>query len=426
MSEKNHPNLITIVPENINISHFIPGKIYKPSFTIYNTCNIPIILNLRSSDRNKLIISDNLIRLEVNQARKINLLIQDKINYTNGKIPLKKKLYISLNGEFVEEKFEINLIYFTQDIESNIETESVIEGISNLGAEYLKYGQVKLKNNYNQNIKNIEKELINRKNDVSSSSKSHNINLSNNIVSIGNSQLDYNIDNNNFNSFVNIHNNNISYCSNINNSLKNSFVNQKKNEQKNINNNIIQKNCDFQIICNQSNLEILNNKAKTLLEKMQDMSYILQEFEKITEMNRDRYDSRYLLKSSMSVYSFGDNVFKKKFQERKKEIDKNYNSLEKICVLIENKLLLTEKEELTQRYKLLETKLKKLNNNKMNNEKEKKEKINLDYNDNKENNNIQNNLNEDNFFSKRISSNITPLKSREISQLIEQTPIIPE
>ena len=81
MSEKNHPNLITIVPENLNISHFIPGKIYKPSFTIYNTCNIPIILNLRSSDRNKLILSDNLIRLEVNQSKKINLVIQDQINY---------------------------------------------------------------------------------------------------------------------------------------------------------------------------------------------------------------------------------------------------------------------------------------------------------------------------------------------------------
>jgi hypothetical protein len=425
MSEKNHPNLITIVPENLNISHFIPGKIYKPSFTIYNTCNIPIILNLRSSDRNKLILSNNLIRLEVNQARKINLLIQDKINYTNGKIPSKKKLYISLNGEFVEEKFEINLIYFTHEIEPNIETESIIEGISNLGAEYLKYGQAKLKNNYNLNIKNIEKELINRKNDVSSSSKSHNINLSNNIVSIGNSQLDYNFDNNNFNSCINFHNNN-SYSINVNNSLKNSFVEQKKNEQKNNNSNIIQKNCDFQIICNQSILEMLNNKTKTLLEKMQDMSNILQEFEKITEMNRNRYDSRYLLKSSMSVYSFGNNVFQKQFQERKKEIDKNYNSLEKICVLTENKLLLTEKEELTQRCKLLETKLKKLKNNKINDEKIKKGNINFYYNDNKENNNLQNNLNEDNFFSKRISSNITPLKSREISQLIEQTPIIPE
>ena len=426
MSEKNHPNLITIVPENLNISHFIPGKIYKPSFTIYNTCNIPIILNLRSSDRNKLILSDNLIRLEVNQARKINLLIQDKINYTNGKIPSKKKLYISLNGEFVEEKFDINLIYFTQEIEPNIEMESIIEGISNLGAEYLKYGQAKLKNNFNQNNKNIEKELMNRKNDISSSSNTHNINLSNNIVSIGNSQLDYNIENNNFNNGINIHNNNISYSTNVNGSLKSSFVNQKKNEQKMINNIDIQKNCDFQIICDQSNLEVLNIKAKFLLEKMQDMSNILQEFEKITEMKRDRYDSRYLLKSSMSLYSLGDNIFKKKFEERKKEIEKNYNSLEKICVLTENKLLLTEKEELTQRCKLLDTKLKKLNNNKMNNNKINKENINFNYNDDKENNNIQNNINEDNFFSQRISSNITPLKSREISQLIEQTPIIPE
>ena len=98
MSEKNHRNLITIIPECINISHFIPGKIYKPFFTIYNTCNIPIILNLRSSDRNKIILNDNLIRLEVNQSKKINLIIQDNINYSSGKIPSKKKLYISLKG----------------------------------------------------------------------------------------------------------------------------------------------------------------------------------------------------------------------------------------------------------------------------------------------------------------------------------------
>ena len=182
MSEYSHPNLITILPECINISHFIPGKIYKPSFIIYNTCNIPIILNLRSSDRNKLILSDNLIRLEVNQSKKINLVIQDQINYSTGKIPIKKKLFINLNGEFVEEKYEINLIYFTQETEANLETESNIEGISNLAAEYLKYGQADLNENSNQNVKNINKRSFIKNKEIPLSPNPQN-NSTNNAIS---------------------------------------------------------------------------------------------------------------------------------------------------------------------------------------------------------------------------------------------------
>ena len=74
-----HPNLITVVPGSISIQNFIPGKLYKDNITIYNTCNVPIVINLRSSDRNKLFVGENIIRLGVNQAKKIPLIIQDKI-----------------------------------------------------------------------------------------------------------------------------------------------------------------------------------------------------------------------------------------------------------------------------------------------------------------------------------------------------------
>ena len=401
MSEKNHPNLITIIPECINISHFIPGKIYKPSFVIYNTCNIPIILNLRSSDRSKLILNENLIRIDVNQSKKINLVIQDNINYSIGKIPSKKKLYINLNGEFIEEKYDINLIYFTYETEPSIESESNIEGIHNLTSEYLKYGQTKLiKNNENElcNENQIEQINPNIQNNLNSNFNSESTSLfDNNIDNLKNNYLNnnkikslfednkdnkYNIENNNeinnSNNINKINNNkiinnkynsfNITKYKNIiiENKNDNNEINKIKNNEEKINENsykdklIITKNCDFQINCNQSNLEILNYKAKNLLKRMQDMSNILLEFEKITNNSKDRFDSRYLLKSSMSLYSLGKNVYQVKFKEKTINLESNLDSLEKMWTLTKNRILLTEKEELTERCKLLETKLKQL------------------------------------------------------------------
>ena len=401
MSEKNHPNLITIIPECINISHFIPGKIYKPSFVIYNTCNIPIILNLRSSDRSKLILNENLIRIDVNQSKKINLVIQDNINYSIGKIPSKKKLYINLNGEFIEEKYDINLIYFTYETEPHIESESNIEGINNLTSEYLKHGQTKLiKNNENElcNENQIEQINPNIQNNLNSNFNSESTSLfDNNIDNLKNNYLNnnkikslfednkdnkYNIENNNeinnSNNINKINNNkiinnkynsfNITKYKNIiiENKNDNNEINKIKNNEEKINENsykdklIITKNCDFQINCNQSNLEILNYKAKNLLKRMQDMSNILLEFEKITNNSKDRFDSRYLLKSSMSLYSLGKNVYQVKFKEKTINLESNLDSLEKMWTLTKNRILLTEKEELTERCKLLETKLKQL------------------------------------------------------------------
>ena len=402
MSEKNHPNLITIIPECINISHFIPGKIYKPFFTIYNTCNIPIILNLRSSDRNKLILNDNLIRLEVNQSKKINLIIQDNVNYSSGKIPSKKKLYISLKGEFIEEKYDINLIYFTNETEQSLDTESNIEGLSNLASEYLKYGNTEFIDNSNKN-KNIDNENknereVNIKNNKISFESNTPINSSKNIISF-NSQFENNKKNNdlkkNENNNINKNNiNNLNYNNN-NNSVNNFNINNNYKNKKFFENNlVVQKNNNFQIIGRKSNLEILNIKAKTLLEKMQIMSNLLQEFEKISDMKKDRYDSKYLLKSSLSIYSIGKNCFEKQFQEKKKEIEKNTKSLEKMCLLIKNRLLLTEREELNQRYKILESKVN-------------------EFKLNKENQNIENK--EEKLISNKISSNISPKNSEESS-----------
>ena len=85
-------NLITIIPGSITIQNFIPGKLFKESIVIYNTSNVPITLNLNSNDKSKLTLSDNYVKLGVNQAKKISLNIQDKNKYNNTNLPTKNLL----------------------------------------------------------------------------------------------------------------------------------------------------------------------------------------------------------------------------------------------------------------------------------------------------------------------------------------------
>ena len=107
------PTLLTIEPGSINIENFIPGRVYKESIKITNTSKIPIIINLRASDKSKLLLNKSLLRIEVNDSKKVDLVIQDKINYSSNKLPITPKtIFILINGEFIEEKYAINLMYF--------------------------------------------------------------------------------------------------------------------------------------------------------------------------------------------------------------------------------------------------------------------------------------------------------------------------
>ena len=106
-------NLLSIVPGSITIENFIPGRVYKERLKIENKTNIPIIINLRSSDNSKLILNKSLLRIEVKDKKMVDLVIQDKINYSSKNLPTKpKKIYIYITGEIIEDKFEITLMYF--------------------------------------------------------------------------------------------------------------------------------------------------------------------------------------------------------------------------------------------------------------------------------------------------------------------------
>ena len=114
------PNLLTVIPGNITIQNFVPGRIYKETLMIYNTCNVPIIINLKSSDKNKLSLSDSKMRIGVNQAKKLDIIIQDKMNYKYIKTQqLQKKLFIHINGDLIDVKYEINLLYYDKNQSTN-------------------------------------------------------------------------------------------------------------------------------------------------------------------------------------------------------------------------------------------------------------------------------------------------------------------
>ena len=120
--EQKRPNLLTVVPGSINIENFVPGRVYKEALMIYNTYNVPIVLNLKSSDSNKLMISESKLRIGVNQSKKLDLIIQDKLNYKYIKNPVKhKKLFIHMKGELIDEKYEINLFYYNKNKKNNLE-----------------------------------------------------------------------------------------------------------------------------------------------------------------------------------------------------------------------------------------------------------------------------------------------------------------
>ena len=108
----NHSNLLNIRPGTITIENFIPGKVYRRAIEIENTSKVSIIINLKSSDKSKLLLNKTFLRLGVREKQIIELIIQDKINYQNSIFPLDPKiLWINITGELIEAKYLIKLIY---------------------------------------------------------------------------------------------------------------------------------------------------------------------------------------------------------------------------------------------------------------------------------------------------------------------------
>ena len=356
------PNLLTVIPGNITIQNFVPGRIYKETLMIYNTCNVPIIINLKSSDKNKLSLSDSKMRIGVNQAKKLDIIIQDKMNYKYIKTQqLQKKLFIHINGDLIDVKYEINLLYYDKNQSTN---------------------------NSNRIRNNINPNLINN-NRINQFGNEVNNQMMMNNPYYENSQGYLTENPNNFINKQNINIQNFEY----NNQYSSPYYEDNINSNINIDKNLNDRSKVSHIPLEQHNEEVasLKNTINELTEKVIYLQNLLDENKKIqlsSNNNKFNKNENILNISHNSFYIFGSGI--------EKEIKDKYkidDDIEIQRILSKNKILELENSTLLYRIKCLEKKLS-LNNNDINNNYEENDNDILDVDVD-----LENNIEEENYLN---------------------------
>ena len=356
------PNLLTVIPGNITIQNFVPGRIYKETLMIYNTCNVPIIINLKSSDKNKLSLSDSKMRIGVNQAKKLDIIIQDKMNYKYIKTQqLQKKLFIHINGDLIDVKYEINLLYYDKNQSTN---------------------------NTNRIRNNINPNLINN-NRINQFGNEVNNQMMMNNPYYENSQGYLTENPNNFINKQNINIQNFEY----NNQYSSPYYEDNINPNINIDKNLNDRNKMSHIPLEQHNEEVasLKNTINELTEKVIYLQNLLDENKKnqlSSNNNKFNKNENILNISHNSFYIFGSGI-EKEIKDKYK-IDDN---IEIQRILSKNKILELENSTLLYRIKCLEKKLS-LNNNDINNNYEENDNDILDVDVD-----LENNIEEENYLN---------------------------
>ncbi len=319
-------NLITVIPGSITIQNFIPGKLFKESIVIYNTSNVPITLNLSSNDKSKLLLSENYIKLGVNQAKKISISIQDKTKYNSNNFPNNKLLSIHLSNDLIEENFEIFLVYYKK-----IENDNSYINLNSYEEEYLRHGS------FHNNIKEKEKgkeELIQNK-------------INPNISGLKNQ-------NDNYIYSFNQLNNQMEKCENL------EILGYENEYQKNSN----------------PTIQELNDIIQNLLLKMSEMKEIIDSY--ITHKN---YLNNNLMLESNSVFFISDKAINKEVNNKNEYIENTKREQEMLNLQNKNNLLSLENQTLIERINILEKKISNQNQNNNNNK--------INNNENIENNNFE-------------------------------------
>ena len=356
------PNLLTVIPGNITIQNFVPGRIYKETLMIYNTCNVPIIINLKSSDKNKLSLSDSKMRIGVNQAKKLDIIIQDKMNHKYIKTQqLQKKLFIHINGDLIDVKYEINLLYYDKNQSTN---------------------------NTNRIRNNINPNLINN-NRINQFGNEVNNQMMMNNPYYENSQGYLTENPNNFINKQNINIQNFEY----NNQYSSPYYEDNINSNINIDKNLNDRNKMSHIPLEQHNEEVasLKNTINELTEKVIYLQNLLDENKKnqlSSNNNKFNKNENILNISHNSFYIFGSGI-EKEIKDKYK-IDDN---IEIQRILSKNKILELENSTLLYRIKCLEKKLS-LNNNDINNNYEENDNDILDVDVD-----LENNIEEENYLN---------------------------
>ena len=357
------PNLLTVIPGNITIENFVPGRVYKETLTIYNTCNVPIVINLKSSDKSKLSISDSKLRIGVNQAKKLDLLIQDKMNYKYIKTPIKqKKLFIHMKGDLIDVKYEINLLYYNKN-KNNISQRI------NYNQNFINNNQLNLMNN------EIPNQMM--MNNLYSDFPQEYLTENPNIL-INNQNI------NNLN-FQNYNNENPHY----NNQEKINFNINQNNNNKNINEKIKTPFISFRQNDNEEVIS-LKNIINELAEKVTYLQSLLEQ----KQFNLKNNNKKILNISQNSFFIFGTNI--EKDIKNKYKLDDN---IEIQSIISKNKILELENSTLLYRIKSLEKKLSLFESNNYN--------INLKNNENYNNMiNADENLEEEDYLNPEDNNNL--------------------
>ena len=371
IEEQMRPNLLTVIPGNITIGNFVPGRVYKETLMIYNRCNVPIIINLKSSDKSKLSISESKMRIGVNQAKKLDILIQDKTNYKYIKTPTKqKKLLIHMKGDLIDEKYEINLLYYDRNMSNN---------------------------NSNRNIFNQNYMKNNRINPMENNEYQNQVMLNKHYSEIPQGYLTENPNNYIDKQSINIQNMD-DYSSQYQPKYyDNNIIPKINNEQNNFN----ERNKMSNIPIEQNNNEqviSLKMKIKELNEQVLYFQSLLEQ-NNLKQKNINNNNHKYLNISHNSFYIFGSGMEKE--IKNKYKIDDN---IEIQRILSKNKILELENSTLLYRIKCLEKKLSLYNND---------NNININYNNEGNENdmididaNLENNLDEeDNYLNEQNNNN---------------------
>ena len=367
IEEQMRHNLLTVIPGNITIGNFVPGRVYKETLMIYNTCNVPIIINLKSSDKSKLSISESKMRIGVNQSKKLDLLIQDKTNYKYIKTPTKqKKLLIHMKGDLIDEKYEINLLYYDRNMSNN---------------------------NSNRNIFNPNFIKNNRMNPMGNNEFQNQIMLNNQYSEVPQGYLTENPNN-----FINKQNINIKNIEEYNNQYQPKYYDNNVHKINNEENNFYERNKmnNIPIEQNDNNEEIISLKMK-IKELNEQVLYFksLLEQNQLKQKNLNNKNKQYLNISHNSFYIFGSGIEKE--IKNKYKIDDN---IEIQRILSKNKILELENSTLLYRIKCLEKKLSLYNNDNninYNNEENENDMNDVDVN-------LENNLEEDNYLNQQINN----------------------
>ena len=103
--------ILQICPKYLTIPNFTTERTYKYKISLNNITSYFMIFNLRSSDKERMKLSENEIKLKGGQTKHIQIMIRDNIKYFNNKCPRQRRIFLIIKSDLFEERYPIDLLY---------------------------------------------------------------------------------------------------------------------------------------------------------------------------------------------------------------------------------------------------------------------------------------------------------------------------